>query len=89
MIKEYKNSSGFLHRLDGPAYEGSDGSKHRPVMIHRVIYGSMERFLGILIEHYAGRFPLWLNPNQNNRLTGTKASSHMMILITTIVCLGI
>jgi len=45
-------------------YEGADGKKHRPVMIHRVIYGSMERFLGILIEHYAGRFPLWLSPIQ-------------------------
>ncbi|MBW2997917.1 threonine--tRNA ligase, partial [Candidatus Woesearchaeota archaeon] len=45
-------------------YEGSDGTKHRPVMIHRVVYGSMERFMGILIEHYGGRFPLWLSPNQ-------------------------
>jgi threonyl-tRNA synthetase len=45
-------------------YEGKDGKKHRPVMIHRVIYGSMERFLGILIEHFAGWFPLWLNPLQ-------------------------
>jgi len=45
-------------------YEGKDGKKHRVVMIHRVIYGSLERFLGILIEHYAGKFPLWLNPVQ-------------------------
>ncbi len=45
-------------------YEGSDSKKHRPVMLHRVIYGSFERFLGILIEHYAGKFPLWINPNQ-------------------------
>jgi len=45
-------------------YEGKDGKKHRPIMIHRVIYGSMERFLGILIEHYAGKFPLWLAPTQ-------------------------
>jgi len=45
-------------------YEGSDGKKHRPVMLHRAIYGSVERFLGMLIEHYAGKFPLWLNPNQ-------------------------
>ena len=45
-------------------YEGKDGRKHKPVMIHRVIYGSMERFLGILIEHYAGKFPLWLSPVQ-------------------------
>ncbi len=45
-------------------YEGKDGKKHRPVMLHRVVYGSMERFLGILIEHYAGKFPLWLSPLQ-------------------------
>ncbi len=45
-------------------YEGADGKKHRPVMLHRVIYGSFERFLGILVEEYAGKLPLWLNPNQ-------------------------
>jgi threonyl-tRNA synthetase len=45
-------------------YECADGKKHRPVMIHRVVYGSMERFLGILIEHFAARFPLWLSPVQ-------------------------
>ena len=45
-------------------YEGSDGQRHRPVMIHRAIYGSIERFLGILIEHFAGKFPLWLSPEQ-------------------------
>jgi len=45
-------------------YEGKDSKKHRPVMIHRVIYGSMERFFAVLIEHYAGKFPLWLSPNQ-------------------------
>lgn len=45
-------------------YEGEDGIKHRPVMIHRVIYGSMERFFGILIEHFAAKFPLWLSPVQ-------------------------
>ncbi len=48
----------------GLEYDGADGKKHRPVMVHRAIYGSVERFLGILIEHYAGRFPLWLNPRQ-------------------------
>ncbi|MFW6010899.1 MAG: threonine--tRNA ligase [Desulfosalsimonas sp.] len=46
------------------SYVGKDNEKHRPVMIHRVIYGSIERFLGILIEHFAGRFPLWLAPVQ-------------------------
>lgn len=45
-------------------YIGEDGRKHRPVMIHRVVFGSIERFLGILIEHYAGKFPLWLSPVQ-------------------------
>ena len=45
-------------------YIGDDGEKHRPIMIHRVIFGSIERFIGILIEHYAGAFPLWLSPIQ-------------------------
>ncbi|HHE36927.1 MAG TPA: threonine--tRNA ligase [Candidatus Woesearchaeota archaeon] len=45
-------------------YEGRDGRKHRPVMIHRAILGSIERFVGILLEHYAGKLPLWLNPVQ-------------------------
>jgi threonyl-tRNA synthetase len=50
-------------------YEGKDGKHHRPVMLHRTILGSVERFLGILIEHYAGKFPLWLNPSQVKILT--------------------
>jgi len=50
-------------RLDA-SYIGEDGHKHRPVMLHRAILGSMERFIGILIEHYAGKFPLWLAPVQ-------------------------
>lgn len=45
-------------------YEGSDGNKHRPVMIHRAILGSLERFIGILIEHYEGKFPTWIAPVQ-------------------------
>lgn len=45
-------------------YIGADGEKHRPIMIHRVVYGSLERFMGILIEHYAGKFPAWLSPVQ-------------------------
>ena len=45
-------------------YIGSDGERHRPIMIHRVVFGSIERFIGILIEHYAGKFPLWLAPVQ-------------------------
>ena len=45
-------------------YTGADGQKHRPIMIHRVVFGSMERFMAILIEHYAGKFPAWLAPCQ-------------------------
>ena len=45
-------------------YIGADGEKHRPIMIHRVVFGSIERFIGILIEHYAGKFPTWLSPVQ-------------------------
>lgn len=51
------------------SYIGVDGEKHRPVMIHRVIYGSIERFIGILIEHYGGAFPVWLSPVQVRILT--------------------
>ncbi len=50
-------------RLDA-SYIGEDGEKHRPVMLHRAILGSFERFIGILIEHFAGRLPLWLSPTQ-------------------------
>jgi threonyl-tRNA synthetase len=50
-------------RLDA-AYIGEDGNRHRPVMLHRAILGTFERFIGILIEHHAGRFPLWLSPVQ-------------------------
>jgi threonyl-tRNA synthetase len=48
----------------GIEYTGSDGAKHRPYMIHRALMGSLERFFGVLIEHYAGNFPLWLAPVQ-------------------------
>ena len=50
-------------RLDA-SYVGEDGERHRPIMLHRAIFGSYERFIGILIEHYAGKFPLWLAPTQ-------------------------
>jgi threonyl-tRNA synthetase len=52
-------------------YVGSDGERHRPVMLHRVILGAMERFIGVLIEHYAGAFPVWLAPIQAILLTVT------------------
>jgi threonyl-tRNA synthetase len=45
-------------------YQGADNADHRPVMIHRALMGSFERFIGILVEHYAGEFPLWLAPLQ-------------------------
>ena len=52
-------------------YVGADGEKHRPVMIHRVVFGSIERFIGILTEQFAGAFPLWLSPVQARVLTIT------------------
>ena len=51
------------------SYIGKDGEKHEPVMIHRAMFGSMERFMGILIEHYAGAFPVWLAPTQVKIMT--------------------
>ena len=45
-------------------YVGADGQKHRPVMLHRVVLGSIERFIGVITEHFAGKFPLWLSPVQ-------------------------
>ena len=48
----------------GLEYTGEDGEKHQPVMVHRALFGSIERFFGVLIEHYAGAFPLWLAPVQ-------------------------
>lgn len=48
----------------GLEYTGADNAKHRPIMIHRALFGSVERFMGVLVEHYAGAFPLWLSPEQ-------------------------
>ena len=53
-----------LPRRFGLEYIGEDGKAHQPVMVHRALYGSIERFFGILIEHYAGAFPVWLAPVQ-------------------------
>jgi threonyl-tRNA synthetase len=55
----------------GATYIGDDGNKHVPVMLHRAIFGSLERFIGILIEHHAGNLPLWLAPQQVKILTIT------------------
>ena len=52
-------------------YIGADGEKHRPVMIHRVVFGSLERIIGVLTEHFAGAFPLWLAPVQARLLPVT------------------
>ena len=57
-------------------YIGEDGAEHTPVMIHRVVFGSIERFMGILIEHYAGAFPYWLAPVQI-KIVPINAASHM------------
>jgi threonyl-tRNA synthetase len=56
-------------------YTGADGLRHRPYMIHRVIFGSIERFIGILIEHYAGRFPTWLAPVQVRVIVVSEAAA--------------
>lgn len=57
------------------SYIGEDGKEHRPVMLHRVIYGAVERFFGILIEHYAGAFPVWLSPVQVEVITVSEKSN--------------
>ena len=56
------------HRF-GLSYTGSDGKSHQPIMIHRAVLGSIERFMGILVEHFAGAFPTWLAPVQVRILT--------------------
>jgi threonyl-tRNA synthetase len=53
-----------LPRLFGLEYQASDGTRQRPIMIHRALFGSIERFFGVLVEHYAGAFPPWLAPVQ-------------------------
>ncbi len=55
----------------GATYGGEDGQKHTPVLLHRAMFGSLERFIGILIEHHAGNLPLWLAPTQAKVLTIT------------------
>ncbi|MEK6874218.1 MAG: threonine--tRNA ligase [Nanoarchaeota archaeon] len=58
------------------SYEGADGKKHRPVVIHRAILGSLDRFIGVLIEHYAGKFPLWISPRQVRVLSVSERAEH-------------
>lgn len=63
-------------------YVGADGEKHHPVMIHRVVFGSVERFMGILIEHYAGKFPVWLSPVQVKVLSVSEKSREYSAEVT-------
>ena len=63
-------------------YVGEDGEKHRPIMIHRVIYGSIDRFIGLLIENFAGAFPLWLSPEQVRLLSLTERNCDYVNEIT-------
>ena len=67
----------------GANYVGEDGEKHTPVMLHRAIFGSLERFIGILLEHHAGNLPLWLAPVQARVLTITSdADTYACLLYT-------
>ena len=71
-------------------YTGEDGQKHRPIMIHRVVFGSIERFIGILIEHYAGKFPVWLAPEQVKVLPITdRAAEYATALANRINAMGL
>lgn len=71
-------------------YTGEDGAKHRPIMIHRVVYGSIERFMGILIEHFAGAFPVWLAPEQVRILPITdRANDYGSKILDELKALGI
>ncbi len=71
-------------------YTGEDGQKHRPIMIHRVVFGSTERFIGILIEHYAGKFPVWLAPEQVKVLPVTdRAAEYAQMLVKEMQACGL
>ncbi|TAK98024.1 MAG: threonine--tRNA ligase [Rhodospirillaceae bacterium] len=74
----------------GANYVGEDGAKHRPVMLHRAIFGSFERFVGILIENYAGKFPFWLAPLQAVVCTITDdASAYAADVVTALKAVGL
>ncbi len=72
----------------GASYIGEDGEKHLPVMLHRAIFGSLERFMGILIEHHAGNLPLWLAPVQVKVLTITSDADEYAAEITALLNAG-
>jgi threonyl-tRNA synthetase len=74
----------------GATYIGEDGQKHTPVMLHRAIFGSLERFIGILLEHHAGNLPLWLSPTQAKVLTITSdADDYALQVVTSLRRAGI
>lgn len=71
-------------------YIGVDGNKHKPIMIHRVVYGSIERFIGILIEHYVGKFPVWLAPIQVKILPiSEKYENYGKLILNTLKSSGV
>ncbi len=74
----------------GATYIGEDGQKHTPVMLHRAIFGSLERFIGILLEHHAGNLPLWLSPTQAKVLTITSdADDYALDVVSKLRSAGI
>jgi threonyl-tRNA synthetase len=74
----------------GATYIGEDGQKHTPVMLHRAIFGSLERFIGILLEHHAGNLPLWLAPTHAKVLTITSdADEYALDVVTRLRDAGI
>jgi threonyl-tRNA synthetase len=74
----------------GASYIGEDGQKHTPVLLHRAIFGSLERFIGILLEHHAGNLPLWLSPTQAKVLTITsEADGYAMDVVSRLRSAGI
>jgi len=76
-------------RLDA-TFVGEDGQKHTPVMLHRAIFGSLERFIGILLEHHAGNLPLWLAPTQAKVLTITSdADDYALDVVSKLRSAGI
>jgi threonyl-tRNA synthetase len=74
----------------GATYIGEDGQKHTPVLLHRAIFGSLERFIGILLEHHAGNLPLWLAPAQVKVLTITSdADEYALDVVAKLQAAGI
>jgi threonyl-tRNA synthetase len=72
------------------SYTGADNKAHRPVMIHRAPFGSMERFVGVLIEHFAGAFPMWLSPEQVRVLPiSEKSEAYANELVTALKAKGV